>query len=40
LLAGGLTEAEALRSWTMVLAVMGFLGLPIVWGLTRLLPLL
>jgi GntP family gluconate:H+ symporter len=36
---GGLTEAETLWSWTAVLVVMGVAGLPLVWVLTRLLPL-
>jgi len=37
--AGGLTEAEALRSWTITLVVMGLLGLPIVALLAWLVPL-
>jgi GntP family gluconate:H+ symporter len=36
---GGLTEAETLRSWTVALVLMGVAGLPLVWALTRLLPL-
>jgi GntP family gluconate:H+ symporter len=35
----GMTEAETLRSWTMTLVVMGVAGLPLVWALTRVLPL-
>jgi GntP family gluconate:H+ symporter len=35
----GMTEGETLKSWTAVLAVMGVAGLPLVWGLTKLLPL-
>ncbi|MGE3804134.1 MAG: GntP family permease [Gemmataceae bacterium] len=37
--AGGLTEAEALRSWTLVLATMGIVGLPLTALLAWLLPL-
>jgi GntP family gluconate:H+ symporter len=37
--AGGLTEAEALRSWTLVLVTMGVLGLPIIALLAWLFPL-
>jgi GntP family gluconate:H+ symporter len=35
----GMTEAETLRSWTVALALMGVAGLPLVWVLTKLLPL-
>ena len=34
-----MTETETLKSWTMALVMMGIAGLPIVWGLTQLLPL-
>jgi GntP family gluconate:H+ symporter len=37
--AGGLTEGEALRSWTMVLVVMGLLGLPVTMLCAWLVPL-
>jgi GntP family gluconate:H+ symporter len=37
--AGGLTEGEALRSWTMVLVTMGLLGLPVTALLAWLMPL-
>jgi GntP family gluconate:H+ symporter len=37
--AGGLTEIQALRSWTLVLATMGVVGLPITWLFAWLLPL-
>jgi gluconate:H+ symporter, GntP family len=37
---GGLTEAETFRSWTMCLVVMGCAGLPIIWLLTKFLPLI
>lgn len=36
---GGLTEREALKSWTMTLAIMGITGLPLIWVLTKVLPL-
>jgi GntP family gluconate:H+ symporter len=35
----GMTETETLRSWTVALVLMGVAGLPLVWVLTRLLPL-
>lgn len=35
----GMTEMETLKSWTMALVVMGLAGLPIIWLLTRVLPL-
>jgi GntP family gluconate:H+ symporter len=35
----GMTETETLKSWTAVLVVMGVAGLPVVWALTKLLPL-
>lgn len=35
----GMTETETLRSWTAALVLMGVAGLPLVWVLTKLLPL-
>ena len=35
----GMTEAETLKSWTTALVLMGMAGLPLVWILTKLLPL-
>jgi GntP family gluconate:H+ symporter len=35
----GMTETETLKSWTAALVVMGVAGLPVVWALTKLLPL-
>jgi GntP family gluconate:H+ symporter len=35
----GMTEAETLKSWTAALALMGVAGLPLVWALTKLLPM-
>ncbi len=35
----GMTETETLKSWTMALVLMGIFGLPIVWILTKLVPL-
>jgi GntP family gluconate:H+ symporter len=35
----GMTEAETLKSWTAALVLMGVAGLPLVWTLTKLLPL-
>jgi GntP family gluconate:H+ symporter len=35
----GMTETETLKSWTVALMVMGVAGLPLVWVLTRVLPL-
>jgi GntP family gluconate:H+ symporter len=35
----GMTEAETLRSWTVALVAMGVVGLPLVWVLTKVLPL-
>jgi GntP family gluconate:H+ symporter len=35
----GMTETETLKSWTVALILMGVAGLPVVWALTRLLPL-
>lgn len=37
---GGLTEGETFKSWTMCLVVMGVAGLPIIWTLTKLVPLM
>ena len=36
---GGLTEGETFKSWTVTLIVMGVFGLPLVWILTKILPL-
>ena len=36
---GGLTEGETFKSWTITLIVMGVFGLPLVWILTKVLPL-
>jgi GntP family gluconate:H+ symporter len=36
---GGLTEGETFRSWTLCLVSMGVAGLPIVWLLSKILPL-
>jgi GntP family gluconate:H+ symporter len=35
----GMTESETLKSWTVALVLMGVAGLPLVWILTELLPL-
>jgi GntP family gluconate:H+ symporter len=35
----GMTESETLRSWTVALILMGVAGLPLVWALTQVLPL-
>jgi GntP family gluconate:H+ symporter len=35
----GMTEVETLRSWTVCLVIMGIVGLPFVWALTKVLPL-
>jgi GntP family gluconate:H+ symporter len=35
----GMTEMETLKSWTVALALMGLAGLPLVWGLTQVLPM-
>jgi GntP family gluconate:H+ symporter len=35
----GMTELETLKSWTVALVIMGVAGLPLVWGLTKVLPL-
>jgi GntP family gluconate:H+ symporter len=35
----GMTEMETLKSWTVALILMGTAGLPLVWALTRVLPL-
>ncbi|MCI0683451.1 MAG: GntP family permease [Gemmataceae bacterium] len=36
---GGLTEAETFKSWTICLVVMGIVGLPLIWLLTKIVPL-
>ncbi len=35
---GGLTEVEALKSWTILLIVMGFVGFAATLGLAVVLP--
>jgi GntP family gluconate:H+ symporter len=36
---GGLTEWETVKGWTVCLGVMGVCGLPLIWVLTKILPL-
>lgn len=36
---GGLTEGETFKSWTICLVVMGITGLPLIWLLTKIVPL-
>jgi hypothetical protein len=36
---GGLTVGETLKRWTMTLVVLVWAGLPIVWVLPKILPL-
>jgi H+/gluconate symporter-like permease len=36
---GGLTEGEALKSWTILLCIMAFVGLAVSLALAKLLPL-
>jgi H+/gluconate symporter-like permease len=36
---GGMTTGETLRSWSMVLAAIGIVGLLIILGLSTVLPL-
>jgi GntP family gluconate:H+ symporter len=36
---GGLTEGETFKSWTLCLVIMGCAGLPLIWLLTMVLPL-
>ena len=36
---GGLTEAEALKSWTILLCIMAFVGLAVTLALAKVLPL-